>query len=703
MFLGGRHTRPLLLLAILCCYAGFTGYAAVALPVSVDDARAGPLTDKLVFKVFDAEPDIVESLQESEIDIIADTLSSSAIETLETSESIDVSRILSDSYAYFSINCVKYPFNITAFRRAVGFALDKWALIESLDGLEGEPLDSCVPKTDPLSIEGTLDYSYYEEDLATAHTLLDDSGFVDVDEDGIREAPDGSDFDVCIEVAESSSIAVACGDFLADALQRVNIDAYSQPTGFYEYVARLSFHGDYDFAFLGGSYAGIQELAYDYMTQYTDYYNFPNFHNASWDYWAEKVLYPTGYVEMQEAAVELQKICLHEVPAVMLYERSFISVYRTDRFEEFYSTPEEGTASWWTFYRVHLRDGSGGPFGGSFNVGAFYDYGDSINMFSTASAIGHWPLLPLYDTLLKPDPVGTPTYWLLESVLAETHDDNPAVPEGHTRFNINLVENATWTDGSSLTAEDVVFSLNYYRDAPGHPFGTYVRNITSCNSVNAYSMRVEFATESYWHLESIGKVPIIPGHVFEEMPPEDWRQWNPNPPKEPMVTSGPFNVTGYVEDDYLELTANPDYFRRPAEWPSPYEFEPIITSYGDVTVSSDAIGSKLNWTVHNASDSEYFIYLNSTVSRNGSLSSDYETIFFSLDSLSIGLYNCTIEVATSYGDSISDTVWVRIEEPPDDGSGEWIGFMHPVSLAATVVGIVVIIVFGTKTLQARKK
>ncbi|MHA1216143.1 MAG: hypothetical protein ACTSPX_02305, partial [Candidatus Thorarchaeota archaeon] len=44
-------------------------------------------------------------------------------------------------------------------------------------------------------------------------------------------------------------------------------------------------------------------------------------------------------------------------------------------------------------------------------------------------------------------------------------------------------------------------------------------------------------------------------------------KWNPQPPNEEMVTSGPFNVSEYVAGEFTELTYNPNYFYAP-EHPS---------------------------------------------------------------------------------------------------------------------------------------
>ena len=65
-----------------------------------------------------------------------------------------------------NVICAKYPFYITAFRRALDFTPDKEAISDEVwEGLS-QPLDPPVPATKPFPIEGLLPYTYYEANVA---------------------------------------------------------------------------------------------------------------------------------------------------------------------------------------------------------------------------------------------------------------------------------------------------------------------------------------------------------------------------------------------------------------------------------------------------------------------------------------------------------------------------------------------------------
>jgi peptide/nickel transport system substrate-binding protein len=239
-----------------------------------------------------------------------------------------------------------------------------------------------------------------------------------------------------------------------------------------------------------------------------------------------------------------------------------LSAYRTDRFEGMINTATDGVPSWWTNYKVHLKDSLGGPFGGTYRWSNSLDI-DTFNFMASTSAYAQNVNNMLWDSLIVVGPDGLDVNWLAESYYAETHADNPAVPAGHTRFTFNMVQNATWTDGTQLTAEDVAFTLNFFKEAPGNQYGSDLTDMTAAYATTTYQVIVEFATESFWHLHTVGYKPILPKHVFQEIGAANWNLWNPDPPTTPMVTSGPFNVSEYVAGEFVELTYNPNYFFGP--------------------------------------------------------------------------------------------------------------------------------------------
>ncbi|MGY5874970.1 MAG: ABC transporter substrate-binding protein [Candidatus Thorarchaeota archaeon] len=529
----------------------------------IDDSKNGAYVEKIVYNVIEGDDQQILALQNNEIDLIGGMIDPTCLPTLHACGDIEVANTFRNGYGYLSINTAKNPFNYTAFRRALAFALDKQAISDDAwDGLS-EPLDSCVPKINPFSCEGLLDYSYYEADVELGNKLLDDAGFTVDNVTGFRLDPHGNPFSVLIEVSLSSNIAIEVGQKAEEALIALQVDAVCVPTDFYEYF-NWHWYGDYDIMFLGSTFSNfdIDWLAYEYWSEFADesYYNFANWRNTTYDSWRDQLLHSTDYQDVYDAAFAMQEIWVHASPQIICYENILLSAYRTDRFEGFVNDVSAGVPGWWTNYKVHLQPGQiCAPFGGAFRWSSPLDV-DSFNFMLSTSTYTSNVLEMLYDSLMRVGPEGEDILWLAESYTAETHADNPAVPEGHTRFTFDMIQNATWTDGVPLTADDVAYTLNYYRDSPGNPYGPDLSEMTAAYAPTTYRVVIEFNTESYWHLHTVSYKPIIPKHIFLDIGLDGWNTWDPQPPMESMVTSGPYNVSEYVPGEFCELTINRNYF-----------------------------------------------------------------------------------------------------------------------------------------------
>jgi len=569
------------------------GFVSAQNPIG--DLQNGPYVDKIVFNVIAEADQSIISLLNNEIDLIGGKVDPRYLEQLYETEDVEVVNTLRNGYGYCTINCAKNPFNYTSFRRALAFALDKEAISDDCWAGLSQPQDSCVTAVNPWSIEGHLPYTYYEANVALGNEILDAAGF-DIDPaTGFRTDPHGNPFDVLVECGHGSEIAMEVGVKIAEALNALNIDAVSVPTDFYEYLNRLNYHGDYDIIFLGATFGSfdVDWLAYEYWSEYADvpYFNSPNFRNASYDSWRDQLLHSTDYDEVYEAAIEMQRVWVYQCPEIICYENAFLSAYRTDKFEGFVNGVSGGIPGFWTNYKVHLKNSLGGPFGGTLRMSINYDI-NSFNLMLAGTVVSGSILGLLYDSLLTRDHNGNEIPWLAESWSSKTHNDNPDIPDGYTRFKFDLIQNATWTDGTPLTAEDVAFSLNYYRDSPGNPSGVDLSEMTAAVAPTTYQLVVEFNTESYWHLSNVAAKPIIPKHIFTEIGHDGWNSWNPNPPNDPMVTSGPFNVSEYIGGEFTEVTYNPNYFFGLDRTPNDTDTDTTTVPFNPImAVAAGAVGA----------------------------------------------------------------------------------------------------------------
>ncbi|MFW9976454.1 MAG: ABC transporter substrate-binding protein [Candidatus Thorarchaeota archaeon] len=529
---------------------------------TTETLQEGPYLNGLDYDIIPSMDNMILAIQDGDIDLVGEALSPIDYRMLESVGDIQVESTPRNGFSIFCINCVKYPFNISSFRRAVAFAFDKQRVISEVwEGLAY--LQDCpIPSNNIFSAEGMLDFNYYNANISIANQLLDIAGFLDVDVDGFREAPDGSEFDVQIEGSLISDIDIQTGEILLDAFDEMHIDAELIPAYYDEYLNRLYFHGDYDCVMVEKDYGSneLVEFAFDYWTEYADepYRNYPNWRNATFDSWRDQLFHATEFEDVYEAAIEMQRIWVEDSPVIIAYQNLILSAYRTDRFEGFINSIRAGVPSWWTNFRTHVIDETE-ILGGTLKIGMVQDV-ESFNFMVIPSESSTYVLDNLYDSLIRQAPDGRDVLWLAEAFVAETHEDNQAVPDGYSRFTFDIRHDISWTDGTPLTAEDIAFTLNYYRDAPGNPYGIDLEDLAAAYAISTYRIVTEFRTESYWHLRTIGYKPILPRHVFIDIGIDSWNLWNPDPPEEAMVTSGPFIISDYEYGDYVHLRYNSLYF-----------------------------------------------------------------------------------------------------------------------------------------------
>lgn len=194
---------------------------------------------------------------------------------------------------------------------------------------------------------------------------------------------------------------------------------------------------------------------------------------------------------------------------------------------------------------------------------------DSFNPFYAPGVSGKWIQRFMYDSLLVMPEADS---W--ENALAskfETTDNQT--------FEIEINEEANWTDGEPVSANDVAFTLNAIANPEIETsLGTRIAMIEGTDD----SGILEEGAESLSGVEVTGdksltittKTPvdlaliqefvgfdvlIAPEHIFGELEPADIS--NSEAATQPSVFSGPYKFVEYDNDNYIQLEANPDYYR----------------------------------------------------------------------------------------------------------------------------------------------
>lgn len=194
---------------------------------------------------------------------------------------------------------------------------------------------------------------------------------------------------------------------------------------------------------------------------------------------------------------------------------------------------------------------------------------DSFNIINTTGVAGRWIQRFLYDSLLT-----MPTTTTFEPGLAESFES-----EDNQNFTIKLNEDAVWTDGTPVTADDVVFTINLIANpevetSEGVDIAmlegvttagkleeglTEVPNLVAVDD-KTVTLKTKKPVDPAYIKEFLGfELGIVPKHIVEKIAIADLS--NSEFATKPTVTSGPYTLVEYQNNAHVELAANPDYYK----------------------------------------------------------------------------------------------------------------------------------------------
>ncbi len=191
----------------------------------------------------------------------------------------------------------------------------------------------------------------------------------------------------------------------------------------------------------------------------------------------------------------------------------------------------------------------------------------------------------VFDSLLEKDETGL-IPWLAESY---------SISDDGKTYTFNLLDNVYWHDGEKLSANDVKFTIEYYKEHTP-VYNQLMMNgefiVSSVNVIDEYTVQITTKDAGVSYLEHLGYFTIIPEHIWKDV--EDPRSYDG---ENKCVGSGPFIVDSYnpTEGTY-RLVANDNFWGyKPAidaiEW-IPVSDTTLAFNNGEIdltTVSPDLV------------------------------------------------------------------------------------------------------------------
>ncbi|MUT64579.1 ABC transporter substrate-binding protein [Paenibacillus sp. NEAU-GSW1] len=202
------------------------------------------------------------------------------------------------------------------------------------------------------------------------------------------------------------------------------------------------------------------------------------------------------------------------------------------------------------------------------NVGVTYSP-NALNPLSPVGQVSSYVSGLLFPPLVELDGDLTFKPMLADSI--ETADNST--------FTIKLNANAKWTDGTPVTANDVIFTLKLMANPKAASNYAYMfaiieglddagylaegaSDISGVKKVDDHTLEVKTKAPTTLNIfqDTIGRYLLtLPEAALKDVAPESIN--TSEFMQKPTVTSGPFTLINYNRDHFVELAANKDYFK----------------------------------------------------------------------------------------------------------------------------------------------
>lgn len=267
--------------------------------------------------------------------------------------------------AYMIPNTTVPPMDDAEFRRAMAFAVNVADIVDNAYA-------GLVTAADPTGLLpiwvdlGLVDQQVVSEhgfsyDAAQAETILDEAGYVDTDDDGFRETPDGEPIELTLQVPAGWTDWNIAAEIIAENLQAVGINVtadFPEAT----VVDEIRTSGDFELIlnnWTEGSNTPWTNYRYLFQLPVQEAQpsqNFERFENEqAWELTQQlghlSVGDPATDAEFRDIMAQLQEIAFTEMPAIPLWYNGLWAQWNTTHWTNWPTAPDGPPPTMWNNYK----------------------------------------------------------------------------------------------------------------------------------------------------------------------------------------------------------------------------------------------------------------------------------------------------------------------------------------------------------------
>jgi peptide/nickel transport system substrate-binding protein len=302
--------------------------------------------DEVVFTTYADAEALADALEGGSVDLIT-VVPMERIKDLRTDRNIQVVSGLQTTLGQLICNVSGEP-NSTGHpalldplvRLAVAHAVDRQQLVDLALGGQALPGLSLVPPGLHSWFQADVEDAAF--DLGQAKRILDEAGYADVDGDGVREMPDGSNpLMLRLYVSADSATGGRELDLVSNWLRQIGIGTTPERLPPEVLESACCPASDYDLMLdrlEGGPDPGFYLSALT-SAKVASGLNASGYHNPAYDALYEQQAGEPDPVERRQTILQMQELHLSEHPTVVLYYPLAVQAFRKDRFENWLFVP----------------------------------------------------------------------------------------------------------------------------------------------------------------------------------------------------------------------------------------------------------------------------------------------------------------------------------------------------------------------------
>jgi ABC-type transport system substrate-binding protein len=513
-----------------------------------------PSQDALVLKSYGSLSAAVQGLVNGEVSLLPiDRFAPQELKPIQQNTRLKLISIPSYDFTYIGMNLRNWPLNDSNFRMAMLYAFDRQKVLNGALGGLGEVLQPSLFSS-AYSISGWTRFTAdaYSYDRTKAAVILDRLGIRESTDSQFRidpstRLPMGTMF-IISRLSEPTEVAAAT--LFAKDMQAVGLPVVSLPMtdpDFNQYLRIYAFDMFVD--------SSTNNLAPKWLYTLFDSgndiapvplgTNLVGYHNRLFDEYAEKLMSVSDQTQAQYAAERCQEILASDLPVLPIFSKNILvaadSEIKVDTVVGSLEQTIRNTAASAMLNSLFQRP---------LRIGLAYVF-QSLDPTTTSNPADWIALHLTTEQLVTYDQGGNPTASLAEWT------------EGYRTLTLRVGSNAKFYTGKSITANDVVATLNWLRRnaKPSSKVYPIIREVHDVFLVNRSALRISLALPDNFAVYDLTDIFALPANRLES----DLSATPDFLMSQAFVSSGPFLLREFTQADGVYMQLNGPYFGQAAQ------------------------------------------------------------------------------------------------------------------------------------------